>query len=338
VIDTIYIEEEIRDHPRTRIICDQFSRARRIHCGHYGEIFNRKAQNPRLQKRKPALILAVKKGKKVHAVPAGYGIGHAHNYYFSHMLNCLYDCRYCFLQGMFNSAHYVLFVNHEEFQEAILTLEQKHGESCCFFSGYDCDSLAMDSTTRFTESFMPFFREGLRHSWLELRTKSVNVKPVLDQEPFERCVVAFSMTPMEFSRALEHGVPPLKSRLKIMSRLQDAGWNVGVRIDPLLYHSSFKIIYDRFFKQLFLHLDPGQLHSVSIGSFRVPVGMFRKMEKLHPDTPLFAGPLEKRSSMVRYADDLERELLEHCESRIKDHVPSGRFFPCRNLVPDQAAG
>ena len=37
--------------------------------------------------------------KLVHPVPATYGIGGDENYYFSHMLNCLYDCRYCFLQG-----------------------------------------------------------------------------------------------------------------------------------------------------------------------------------------------------------------------------------------------
>ncbi|SVD49612.1 uncharacterized protein METZ01_LOCUS402466, partial [marine metagenome] len=49
------------------------------------------------------------------ATPEGYGIGGKNNYYFSHMLNCIYDCRYCFLQGMYRSAHYVLFVNYDEF-------------------------------------------------------------------------------------------------------------------------------------------------------------------------------------------------------------------------------
>ena len=30
------------------------------------------------------------------------------------MYNCIYDCRYCFLQGMYSSANFVLFVNFEE--------------------------------------------------------------------------------------------------------------------------------------------------------------------------------------------------------------------------------
>ena len=42
--------------------------------------------------------------------PDNFTIGFKKNYYFSHMLNCIYDCKYCFLQGMYNSANYVLFI------------------------------------------------------------------------------------------------------------------------------------------------------------------------------------------------------------------------------------
>ena len=87
---TIYIEEQIADHPRTRDICARFPQATRVRCERYGEVFNPKAQNFRLQKRKPALILAHKHDRRVLETPAGYGIGGRNNYYFSHMLNCLY--------------------------------------------------------------------------------------------------------------------------------------------------------------------------------------------------------------------------------------------------------
>ena len=43
--------------------------------------------------------------------PKDFTIGFKENYYFSHMLNCIYDCKYCFLQGMFNSANFVIFTN-----------------------------------------------------------------------------------------------------------------------------------------------------------------------------------------------------------------------------------
>jgi spore photoproduct lyase len=72
------------------------------------------------RKQAPALILAKKHGKKVLPAPEGYGFEQGSGFYFSHMLNCLYDCRYCFLQGMYRSAHYILFTNYEDFMHDIL--------------------------------------------------------------------------------------------------------------------------------------------------------------------------------------------------------------------------
>ena len=160
--DFIYIEDAVIDNPRVLSILKRFNKATVVPCSHYGEIFNRKAQNFRLQKKKPALILAKKYNKLVLPTPPEYGIGAKHNYYFSHMLNCLYDCRYCFLQGMYRSAHHVFFVNYEDFElEISKTIESNPNETIHFFSGYDCDSLALEPVTGFTDHFLEFFRKLL---------------------------------------------------------------------------------------------------------------------------------------------------------------------------------
>ncbi len=129
MIETLYIEREIVNHPRSRLICQRFPNAKQILCERYTEVFNPKAQNFRLQKLRPAMILAKKFKNFVLKAPQGYSIGADHNYYFSHMLNCLYDCRYCFLQGMFQSAHYIVFVNYEDFQYEIQQTAQSVAES-----------------------------------------------------------------------------------------------------------------------------------------------------------------------------------------------------------------
>ena len=150
MIDTIYMEDGIARHPRARSIAARFPGATQIRCQRYGEVFNRRAQSFRLQKRNPALILARRFEHRVLETPRGYGIGGDASYYFSHMLNCPYDCRYCFLQGMFQSAHYLLFVNYEDFEADIRSHVAAYpGEQVTFFSGYDCDSLALDSVTGF---------------------------------------------------------------------------------------------------------------------------------------------------------------------------------------------
>lgn len=114
----LYVEEPLLGHPKTEEIARK-KQATVISIKRYGEIFNRHGGHFRLQKKQQALILAEKKGKLVYEIPPTYGIGAEKNYYFSHFLNCPFDCRYCYLQGMYRSAHTVLFLNYDDFNAAL---------------------------------------------------------------------------------------------------------------------------------------------------------------------------------------------------------------------------
>lgn len=328
MISALYIEESVYDHPRARALRERFADVPTIVIERYGEVFNRKAQHFRLQKRAPALILAAKHDNFVLSAPTGYGIGSRHNYYFSHMMNCIYDCRYCFLQGMYRSANYVLFVNYEDFARALSQQFAQHtDEDSYYFSGYDCDSLALEPISHFTDYFLPLFREHPR-AWLELRTKSTQIRPLLEIEPMDNCVIAFSFTPQTISTALEHKVPALDKRIEALCKLQRRGWRIGLRFDPLIYAQDYQTQYAQLFEQLFARLDINALHSVSLGLFRTPERFFKNMVKLYPEETLFASPLQTTSGMVSYHSAQEQELWQYCESALLAHIPQSIYYPC----------
>ncbi|MGZ5577045.1 MAG: spore photoproduct lyase family protein [Methylobacter sp.] len=328
MIEAIYIEEAILQHPRVLDIMARFPQAKKITCGRYGEVFNPKAQNFRLQKQQPALILAEKYKSFALPAPAGYGIGATRNYYFSHMLNCLYDCRYCFLQGMYRSANYVLFVNYEDFQQDIRQLcVEAPDEPVHFFSGYDCDSLALEPVTGFAEQFLPFF-DTLPNAWLELRTKSTQVRSLLNREPLPRCIVAFSLSPDQIAAKVEAKAPSVERRLDALCKLQQQGWQIGLRFDPLIYQSGYQQQYRELFEQVFSRIDLNRLHSVSLGVFRLPENFFKKVHKLYPDEKLFASPLISQQGMMSYQQELEQEMMQYCNELLLSYIPDAKFFPC----------
>ena len=328
MFDTLYIEEAVADHPRTQAIIARFEGRRVISCRHYGELFNPRGQNFRLQKTNPALILAEKSGERLLSAPIGYAIGAEHNYYFSHMLNCVYDCRYCFLQGMYRSAHTVLFVNYEDFFEDISKLADLHqGEPVHFFSGYDGDSLALEPLSGFAEFFLQQMRD-LPNAWLELRTKSTQMRKLQHHKPWKRAIVAASFTPDAVSRSLEHGVPGLKQRLETLRKLQHDGWTVGLRLDPLIYTDDYEMQYSELVSLLMNQLDASKIHSVSFGPFRMPQGFFENMVKLYPEEKLFAGPLTQQDGMVSYSSDIEQAMRSTCKSLLLEYLDEDQLFPC----------
>ncbi len=255
---------------------------------------------------------------------------HLHDiYYFSHMLNCLYDCRYCFLQGMMQSANYILFVNYEDFGLAIENHSNEHpGQPVHFFSGYDCDSLALEPVTGFAAHFLPFFAD-LDNAWLELRTKSTQIRSLLETRVIPRCIVAFSFTPETVAAAVEHKAPNVQRRIEAMLRLQRQGWLLGLRFDPIIYQVGYQQQYRQLFECIFRHLDLQRLHSVSLGVFRLPENYYKKIHRLYPREKLFAGPLQSSAGVVSYPDVLEQEMMHDCRELLLQYIPEDRFFPCQ---------
>lgn len=330
MIDVIYVEAGVSAHPRVLSILKRFKRATVIDIEHYGEVFNIKQQDFRVQKTSPALILAEKKNRKVLKTPDGFGIGGTHNYYFSHLLNCIYDCRYCFLQGMYRSANYVLFVNFEDFEAEIIQTAQDHDtEPAYFFSGYDSDSLALDKVAGFTEHFLPIF-EKVPNGILELRTKSVAIKPLLNRAPLDNVVVAFSLSPAVFAKAFDEKAPSIERRLEAIGKLAAHGWKIGLRFDPLLYASDWRVRYTALLEQIFRMNIHAQIHSVSTGPLRFPKQMHKRISNLYPESLLFASPLEQKEGVVAYPQALEADMKSFVHEQLTSEFGALRVFHCQS--------
>lgn len=328
MIDTVYIEQAVKQHPQTKKILARFPQATLIPIERYGEVFNPKSQNFRLQKIKPALILAKKHQKFVHLTPEGYGIGRSKNYYFSYMYNCLFDCRYCFLQGLYNSANYLVFVNFEDFQKEITETIQNHAnDTITFFSGYDCDSLGFEGYTQFCNQFLPFF-ESHPQADFELRTKSVTIQSLLKYPALSNVIVAYSLNPSYVVNTYENKTPRLAQRLKAIQKLSSLGWKIGLRFDPLIYIDKWKEHYQSFFKEVFNHISESQIHSVTLGSFRMPKPIYEKMYRLHPENNLFTKKMCQLGKSVGYEISIDQEMKLFCEQIILQHIPKEKYFPC----------
>ena len=178
------------------------------------------------------------------------------------------------------------------FQAIVDKIRAAGGASAHFFSGYDCDSLALDPVTGFVKEFLPLFRDHPR-GLLELRTKSTQIRSLLDLGPISNCIVAYSFTPAEIADAIEYKAPSVSKRLQALQRLQARGWRIGLRFDPLIYQDGVTEQYERLFAQVFNAVDTALLHSVSLGSFRLPKSFYRSLARLYPDEVLFASPLEE---------------------------------------------
>lgn len=178
---------------------------------------------------------------------------------------------------------------------------------------------------RFHGFFLPRFR-GSDGAWLELHTKSTQVRTLLPKDAISNVVIDFSFTPEAVSRTLEQRVPSLLKRLAALSQLQRAGWSIGLRFDRLIYHHDLRAHCTRLFDQVIGAVDDRLLHTVTLGPFRMPAGYYRTITRHYPDEALSASPLRDAGGTVSYPADTGHEMVAFCRDQPRTRAPGTKFF------------
>lgn len=320
----IYIEKGAKDYPISRKILTYFKNATQIEINHYKDVFCRKNQDFLLQKQSIKLILGVKKNNLIYKGPKiCQDFGNTHFYYTSCIINCIYNCEYCFLQGMYPSANVVIFVNLEDFFEEVEKLLKQHPVYLCI--SYDTDLLAFESFTSFV-TLWTGFAKSYPDLTIEVRTKSSNFSSIKNIPPAENVILAWTLSPSKIISKYEINTPSLESRLYSICNAIEKGWKVRLCFDPLLYIKDWKEEYDHCIKQTFETLPPEKIYDVSIGVFRVPQDYLKKMQKVRTHSVLLSYPFECYNGVYSYSEEQAKQMIDFVHKKISRYIAKNKIY------------
>ena len=320
----IYIEDKAMGYDTTKKILQHFKDSNIIHINHYKDVFSRSHQNFSLQKQSPALILAVKEENLIYkGAEVCESFGNDNFYYTSSIMNCLYDCEYCYLQGMYPSANLVVFVNIKDIFSEVEKLLNKHPVYLCI--SYDTDILSFENLLGYVSKWLNFAKnhENLK---LEIRTKSANFKAIEKIEANKNVILAWTLSPQEIITSFEHRTPSLENRLKSAAQAIEKNWQVRICFDPVLYYDNWKEYYKELIKKTFTTLPPEKIHDVSIGFFRVSKDYLKIMKKKRKDSILINYPYETKDKVSSYAEKLTKEMSDYVYSLVKEYIDEIKIY------------
>lgn len=324
VFSHIYVESAVMEHFRTKEIIEKFPKAEVVEIDHYKDVFCRNGQNYSVQHKSQKLIIAAKTGELVYeGAKVCQSFGNEHFYYTSCTMNCIYDCEYCYLKGMYSSANVVIFVNIEDIFDRVEELLKVHPLYLCV--SYDTDMVAMDYLMGYTEKWCEFAK---KHSDLkiEIRTKSANVSLVKKLPVTEQVILAFTVSPREVTEKYEHFTPPLSARVKCINEAIGIGHQVRICFDPIIYCRGWQAQYDEMIDLIFENVDMEKVLDVSVGSFRVSQDYLKKMRKIKPDSAVVQFPYENTKGVYHYPVALMEQMEQHVVERLKEKVTENKIF------------
>lgn len=275
----IYIEKKAKDYPLTKKILSKYQKAIQIECNHYKDIFGRYTNDYREQKKSPKLILATKEDNFLYQGSHLIQNQSQENFFYTPIvLNCIYDCHYCFLQGMYNSAYIVIFVNLEDFFGAVSDRLETIGNMFLSIS-YDTDLLAIEGIGGICQEWIKYANTRPNLT-LEIRTKSTNFD-ILQNIPINQNILfTYTISPQPIIDKYELKTPSLQKRLQAINTTLHKGCSVSLVIDPIILVEDFEKIYQEFFDAVFCSIDSTKISSAIIGTFRMSNNYFKSIKKV----------------------------------------------------------
>lgn len=302
---------------------ERHSRATVIWIDDYQEVFGRAGQDFAAQKQSPKLILARKKDAFLYAGnDYVQNFAYSQFYYNALVLNCPYDCRYCYLQGMYPSANLVIFTNLEDYvAETERVLRALPPETHMHLAlSYDTDLLALENLVGMVGAWLPVVRRNAKLV-AEVRTKSANFAPLASEASCDRLILAWTLSPAAVVKAHEPLTPSLDARLRAARKAQEAGWPIRLCFDPLLRVEDWRTHYGELLEQTFAVLDSGRIRDASIGVFRMAGEYYKRVKKMRR-TPLLHYPMTRANNAISYSANERREMTDFFATELRRYLPA----------------
>jgi len=255
--------------------------------------------------------------------------------------NCNFWCEYCYLYLTFRncpvSTH---FVNYDKMFREIEQFERQSipAPLRVLNLGELGDPLAVDDITGFAERIVPFMPTHAPNTRLLFLTKSAAVTTLLGLAHGGRTIISFSINTNKVWRYLEHRTPSPTDRLKAARQAQDAGYEVRLRIDPVIRYSTWQKDYEALADEVFSSVQPSR---ITLGEYRPAEGLSSHIRARFPQSPLIKvnGSLVAEAGKLRYPRESRLEMFTVIVKAIRRRSPHVHIALCKEAAAVwQAAG
>jgi len=324
----IYVESEAKKYNLTRECLDHFSNANIVEIPDYKSFFNRKSQDFQTQKNSIKLILAVKKPPFIYkSTDILQDSGFKNFYYNTPILNCLYNCDYCFLQGMYPSANIVVFVNQNDMEDAVekeLSIRAFPEDPLVLSISYNTDLMAFENILPITRSWINFANTK-SDLVIEVRTKSAFFSSLSDLTPSNKIIFSWTLSPESVVRKNEIDTPPLNRRLTAIKLAISKGWKIRLCFDPVIIYDNWEEDYSDLLDKIIYSIEKKNIYDITVGVFRMGRDYFQRVRKSNPDSIEYYKNYVDENKIMTVSQEQKNAVKTLFTNKLKHYITEDKI-------------
>lgn len=271
---------------------------------------------------KNTIFLEVKKGQMLKQIPYEDKTSSALIY----QTNCHLECSYCYLQSYYKHKGITIYVNSEDLLQQITSTKRFKR----FYAGELNDSLALDNLTNYTKVLIPFFNKR-KELFLELRTKTDNISNLLNLKPTPNIVITWSLNPTGIIKEYEKKTASLLQRLKSANSCQEAGYKIGIHLDPIIYTHNFEQEYSQLIELIGKGIKKQQeIAYISLGGLRFTKDLAKivRQKPLSERRILSSEFVRCKDGKFRYFKPIRRRMYNYILNKIRATLGDIHIYFC----------
>jgi len=258
------------------------------------------------------------------------------NYFIINLdLNCPLDCTYCILQHYLSDPIVCIHANLEDLWTQLdVFLHKNKDRTLRIGTGELGDSLVLDHITENSKDLISYFRDKTNVIF-ELKTKTDNIKNILEIEPAPNIVISWSLNSSRIAKSEEEGAPSIEERIIAAKKVSMRGFRVGFHFDPLIHYPGYEKDYRGVVDNMLENIDAGRIAWISLGSLRFPPSLKPIIRERFPETKIIYSEMIKgKDGKLRYFKPLRLELYKNVIRFIKEK--GGQKIPLYFCMEDES--
>lgn len=248
--------------------------------------------------------------------------------------NCNFWCEYCYLYLTFRtmpvSTH---FVNYDKMFREIVNFDRVNiADTLRILNlGELCDPLAVEDITGFVEEFIPFVVHETKRTRFLFLTKSDQINSILKLDHGNKIIISFSVNTDMVYQQLEHRTPSPEARLIAAKKLQERDYEIRLRIDPVIWYSTWQRDYSELIEKIFNYVKPAR---ITIGEYRPSKGLAMHIRSRFPESSLLkvTSGLISDGTKLRYPEEYRISMFSTIINAIRKYDNNVKIALCKEDI------
>ncbi len=238
--------------------------------------------------------------------------------------SCGFDCSYCSIQSFYNQN---LVIFDKNFAEKLKNLKLDPNRRYHIGTGQSSDSLMWGNKEGVLDALIEFARKN-QNIILELKTKSDNIKYLLENELPKNIIVTWSLNTPTIIENEEHLTAKLEKRIESARKVANKGVKVGFHFHPIVEYEGYLDEYKKIYNKLQKSFSPNEVAMVSFGTLTFIKPVLKQIRAREFKSKIYQIPLVDVEGKLSYPLSTKVQMFKTSYEAFKSWHNKVFFYLC----------